>query len=46
MTWEINGQGIIRFFNQFAASIVTATTPVAFVAPALQAYPNPNPTSN
>ena len=41
MTWEINGQGIIRFFDRFAASIVTATTPVAFVAPALQAYPNP-----
>lgn len=34
---------LIRFFDLFAASIVTATTPVAFVAPALQVYPNPTP---
>ena len=34
---------LIRFFDRFATSIITATTPVAFVAPALQAYSTPTP---
>ena len=34
---------LIRFFDRFAVSIITATTPVAFVTPALQAYPKPTP---
>ena len=34
---------LTRFFDRFAASIITATTPVAFIVPALQAYLNPHP---
>ncbi|WP_310394645.1 T9SS type A sorting domain-containing protein [Hymenobacter sp.] len=32
---------VIRFFDRFAAPVVTAATPAASVAPALRAYPNP-----
>lgn len=32
---------VIRFFDRFAASIITAATPAASVASSLHAYPNP-----